>query len=364
MDLDDDTTLLLADLVAPTVRLTSEQKTSFLQSFKEIQAQEQTRPASEIDEFQVLVGDVKKALATVEKDRAVADIISDARTLENFWQKIMNDWALNFASGLAYSLLMALFPIIIAVGAGLGFVAGYENAHNLLANLSHIFPDVLANQNVLMPIMDRLQASDTSLSIFAIVLAIFSGSRLFIAIEDYFDIIYHTQARPMLKQNLMAISMLLIFMVLIPIMLLASSIGFGGFLGGLLASWLLFEAVYLIIPNQRISLKNSWLGALVAAFALQGYIALFPLYAGHFLGSYSGNIGFAIILLLFFYYFAVILLLGAEVNAFFAEEVRGTSTNIAGLVQEATLESDKRARIKLMLEKGRSELQEQSLPVH
>ncbi len=148
--------------------------------------------------------------------------------------------------------------------------------------------------------------------------------------------------------------MLLAFIVLIPVMLLASSVGLSGFLWGLIASWLLFEMIYLFIPNQRISLRNSWLGALIAAVALQVYVALFPLYVRHFLGSYTGTAGFAIILLLFFYYFAVILLLGAEVNAYFAEDIRGNATNIAGLVHQATLEADKQKMIEL--ERKKSEL--------
>lgn len=285
-------------------------------------------------------------------------ILRDARTFENFWLKCMNDWVLNFASGLAYSLLMAMFPIVIALAAVVGFISGNLNQqaqNDFIAHLNAIFPSSIGNQGqgVLDPalVLTLLRQNAGFLSILAVVLAIFSGSRLFVALEDYFDIIYHTPARSFWRQNLMAISMLLIFMVLIPIMVLTSSIGLGGFLGGLLASWLLFQAIYLIVPNQHISLRNSWLGAFVAALALQVYIALFPLYIGHFMSSYNGATGFAVILLLFFYYFAVILLLGAEVNAFYAEGVRGTPANIAGLVHQATLVSDQQELAELAQQK-------------
>jgi uncharacterized BrkB/YihY/UPF0761 family membrane protein len=97
----------------------------------------------------------------------------------------------------------------------------------------------------------------------------------------------------------------------------------------------------MIVPNQHISLRNSWRGTLAAALALQLYVAIFPLYIKKFLGSYTGNTGFAIILLLFFYYFAVILLIGAEVNAFYAENVRARPRNIAEMVHQATLDADK-----------------------
>lgn len=289
--------------------------------------------------------EVKDLFNVVESNEVFEEVLGDAKTFANFWQKFMNDWVLNFASGLAYSLLMAMFPMVIALAATIGFLGGDlapRAQQALIEHLNAIFPQIETNQDLLSPALTLLHKNAGFLSILAIALAIFSGSRLFISIEDYFDIIYHTRARSFLRQNLMAICMLLIFIPLIPIMLLASSIGIGGFLGGLLASWLLFEAIYMIVPNQHISLRNSWLGALVAAIALQIYVALFPFYVEHFLGSYTGNAGFAVILLLFFYYFAVILLAGAEVNAFYAEGVRGTPDNIAGLVQRATRLADRK----------------------
>ncbi|MGH2510697.1 MAG: YihY/virulence factor BrkB family protein, partial [Ktedonobacteraceae bacterium] len=285
-------------------------------------------------------------------------ILQDTRTFENFWLKCMNDWVFNFASALAYSLLMAMLPIVIALAAVVGFMAGnlsHQVQNNLIVQLNAIFPSIIGQQgqSILDPtlVLTLLRQNAGFLSILAIVLAIFNGSRLFVALEDYFDIIYHTPARSFWRQNLMAISMLLIFIILVPIMVLASSSGLGGFLGGLLASWLLFQAVFMIVPNQQISLRNSWLGALVAAIALQVYVAIFPLYVGHFMSSYSGATGFAVILLLFFYYFAVILLLGAEVNAFYSENVRGTPANIAMLVHQATLVSDQQELTELAQEK-------------
>lgn len=102
-------------------------------------------------------------------------------------------------------------------------------------------------------------------------------------------------------------------------------------------SWVLFEAIYTVVPNQHISFRNSWLGALVAAVLLQVYLTLFfPFYVTHFLGSYTGTAGFALILLFFFYYFAVILLLGAEINAFYAEGVHATPDNLVVMVHTMT----------------------------
>ena len=150
----------------------------------------------------------------------------------------------------------------------------------------------------------------------------------------------------------MAIGMMLVFIILVPIMVFASSIpalafsllhntpigqlsvlaSVTGILGGLISSFILFEVIFVVVPNLHISLRHGWLGALVAAAALQLYLALFPVYVAHSLGGPASAVGFGLILLVFFYYFGVILLLGAEINAFFLEGVRPIPDDLATFV--------------------------------
>ncbi len=286
--------------------------------------------------------DASSAIKKVGIEVEIEIVEAEARTFAGFWLKVLNDWVMNFASGLAYHLLTAMFPVVIVLLIIVGFISGNsDDQRALLGQLDRLFPNILGHQDVLAPALQLIRSDAGLLGLLALVVAIFNSTRLFVVIEDYFDVIYHTIGRPFWRQNLIAFVMLLIFIVLTPFMLFASSTGLRGLVSALVASWLLFEAIYLIIPNQNISLRNSWIGALIAAILLQVYVALFPFYVRHFLGSYTGNAGFAIILLLFFYYFAVILLLGAEINAYFIEDIRGTPTNIAGLVHRATLEADR-----------------------
>src|SRR5579863_5613815 len=62
--------------------------------------------------------DIKKVAKTAEKD---------VKPLQQFFTKFNNDWVMNFSSALAYNLLMAIFPIAIAVLAILGLVVGNLN---------------------------------------------------------------------------------------------------------------------------------------------------------------------------------------------------------------------------------------------
>lgn len=285
------------------------------------------------------------------------------RPLITFWTKFSNDWSFNLAAALAYNLLMSIFPIALALLAILGLVVGTLNHATyvqLTNTLSHNMPSFISTalQGTLAKQQHQLARQSTILAIVAIVLALYNGSRLFTLIEGCFGIIYRVRQRAFFRQNLMAFGMLLLFIILIPIMVAAATlpalavtifksvlgnfpgttvlVSIGGILGGLISSYLLFQAIYLIVPNQRISWKHSRRGAVTAAILLELFLILFPLYIAHFLTGYAASIGTVIILLIFFYYFAIILLLGAEVNAFFGEGITDPASDVVTLVKEAT----------------------------
>lgn len=274
------------------------------------------------------------------------------------------------AAALAYNLQMAIIPIAVATLAILGLVIGTLNAqayNQLEKQIFQAIPGITSAHNVLDAALLQLRKSAGLLGIIAIVFAIFNGSRLFILMESCFDIIYRLSQRVPLRQNLMAIGMLLLFIVLIPIMVAAAAVPafvlsflkatplgqipnigviftLGGILGGLVASWIFFQCVYIVVPNQHINVRRSWLGAVVAAVLLQIYLILFPLYASRFLNGYAGQALSLFILLIFFYYFAIILLLGAEVNAFFLEGLRTTPGDLVTLVHTTASKEPKPAQ--------------------
>ncbi len=284
------------------------------------------------------------------------------KSLLAFITKFNNDWVLSLASGLAFNLMVAIIPIIIAIVALAGFIYGGLNPsiqEELIQHIQQLFPPPIPSQEVVGLALDALNKDAGILSIIAIVTAIIGGSGLFVAMEGQFDIIYQIRTRGIVQQYIMALGMLLVFVILSPFMIFANSIptvvhtlvqttplgqisssGFGFVLltlfCGLLATWVLLEIIYLVVPNQHISFRDSWFGALLAAVAIQAYLQLFPFYATHFLSGYTGTVGFAIIFVFFFYFFAVILLGGAEVNAFYAQGKRALPDNLAVIVHGLT----------------------------
>ncbi len=315
---------------------------------------------------------MQTSLANQEKkdkpstDNKLQGVEKQIKSFPGFFSKFNNDWTMSFASGLAYNLMVAIVPIAVALIAALGYIIGSLSPETFVMVINHIqnvFPSTIASQNVLAPALTSLRSKAGILGLIALLTALFGGSRLFISLEAYFDIIYRTHTRTFIAQNIMAIGMIVVFILLTPVMILASSApafilslvqssvlsglpGASGFLhnsflvgavsliGSAAVAWILFEVIFMVVPNQRISFKNSWLGALVSAILLEIFLALFPFYITHFLGSYTGSVGFAIIFLLFFYYFAVILLLGAQVNAYFAEHISSLPNNIAVVLSD------------------------------
>ena len=281
-----------------------------------------------------------------------------------FISKFNYDWVLSLASGLAFNLMVAIIPFIIAILALAGFIFGGLNPsiqEQLIQQIQQIFPPPIPSQEVVGLALNTLNQDAGALGIIAIVMAIIGGSGLFVAMEGQLDIIYQIRTRDIIQQYIMALGMLLVFVILAPLMLFANSIptvvrsfvqktplgqsqiassGIGfdvlTILCGLLASWILIEIMYLVVPNQHISFRESWFGAFLAAIATQAYLQLFPFYATHFLGGYTGTVGFAIIFIFFFYFFAIILLGGAEVNAFYAQGKRALPDNMAVIVHNIT----------------------------
>jgi len=305
----------------------------------------------------------EKSAEHVKKVQIVKKVQEKLAPMQEFFTKFGNDWSMTFGGALAYSLLTAIVPIVIAMISILGFALGPRQIHDILQTTIKILPALSSQQDIIQRNLNQLSSQASFLALIAILLALFGGSRLFIGLEGFLDIVYRVRPRTFIPQNIMAIMMMLLFIILIPIMFFAATLPsfilqfvytvptlkmlpfifviinnpvttyLTGALGGLLAAFIFFITIYIIVPNQRISLCNSWLGALVSAITLQLFISIvFPFYTTRFMGNYAGQAGFAVILLVFFYYFAVILILGAEINAFFLEKVRPLPNDLATFV--------------------------------
>lgn len=282
---------------------------------------------------------------------------------QGFLRKITNDWTMQSAGALAYSVIGAVTPTTIAIiaigGLTLGTLAP-DAQRMLVENLANVFSPGNLSKEILRLALATLTRNAGPLTVLAIPAAVFGGSRLFTTLEGCFAITYRTYPRGLIAQNVMALAMTLLFVALAPLLIFASSLpalllslaaqtsrisliawwphillGAIGIVTSIALTWVLFEVTFLVVPNRPMSFKHSWPGALLSAVLLQLFLAVFPLYLTHWMGSTPGVAGFAVILLVFFYYVAVILLLGAEFNAYVVEHIQPLPQDLAAVLHDS-----------------------------
>jgi len=274
--------------------------------------------------------------------------------LRDFWTKLNNDWVLYLASLLAYNVLFSILPIGLVLVALTSVALDAVSADALAQFVANAIPGDVGQQ-ALQAVRATLEKNVGPVLIVGVLSAIFFGSRLFIVIENCFGIIYRLPSRRFLPQNIMAIVMLLLYIVLVPVVFVTSTFSAAlarllipgadatgdlllrllGIATAFVIASVLFAAVYMVVPNERVRFAKAWKGTLAAAALLVLYQQIFPLYQSLFLQSTNlGSIlGLAAVIVIFFYYIAFILLLGAEVNSW-AEGQRATLEDLPTLLYD------------------------------
>lgn len=298
------------------------------------------------------------ARGTSQKDGAgpLKAVKPELNTLGGFWSKITNDAIFNLSAMLAYTLLMSAFPILLVILAIGGLLLSTVSPNGQASLESSIGGALPGGSALFVNVQHNLTHSAGLLLIVGIVLAIVTGSGLFLTMEWTFGIVFRLRGRNPIRQRLMSIGMLLLYAVLIPIVLLASilpaTIVRATSAGGnspiynffvqaigdafsVLVAAILLGVMYVVVPNRPVQLREVWKGTLVGAVLLVLYETLFPIYVSDFLKpqNYGSTAGFAVVILIFFYYLAFIIVLGAEINSW-ASGQRQTSGDIVSILHE------------------------------
>ena len=282
-----------------------------------------------------------------------------------FMTKLSNDWVHQMASMLAYTFLTSIFPLLLVLFAIVGFVIGTISPASQLSlqnTIAAALPSGIGRQ-VVVGALANLHRSAGVILIVGVLSAAFSGSRLFVTMENCTGIIFRLRARKPIPQNIMALGMTLLYVILIPIMFslslipsqLLKLVGFlpgpghtilAQILGvafGWLAAIFLFGAIYIVVPNRPVQMREVWKGTLIASGLLVVYELLFPLYTALLLrpSNYGSVAGFALVVLVFFYYLAFILLLGMEINSW-ASGQRQTAGDLQTVLHEVQVHNTTR----------------------
>jgi membrane protein len=258
-----------------------------------------------------------------------------------FVQKFANDWSMNLASMMAYSLITAIFPILLTILSIVGLVLhAFLDRHidDLARALTSTFPGRLHSVINLPDLLRGLVQITGPLAVVSLGALLWLGSNLFANVENAFSIIFRVRGRDLLRQRIMAIGMVLVLTLLLPISLGAASfitagseavravlpteVGLVPHIVGPLTSlvllWLLFLLIYIVVPNFTVRFRDAWRGAVAAALLFDIFQILFPLYFKVFL---QGNIRYGavaatvLVVIGWLWIFALITVVGAQINA-------------------------------------------------
>jgi len=261
--------------------------------------------------------------------------------IKNFVFKFANDWSMNLASMIAYNLITAIFPILLAVLSLVGLVlrvTAYGHVQDVADAIGRVFPREIRTSIDITSLLKSLIEGTGLFAIASLIGLLWLGSNLFSNMENAFSIIFRIRGRDLVPQRVMAIGMVLILAVLLPLSLGAASLvtvgsdnfrhlvpkGVGvvlsyvGPLTSLGVLWLLFLVIYMVVPNFEVRFRHAWPGALVAAILFGLLELLFPFYLNVFLSPntrYGAAAASLLVVIIWLWFFAVITVVGAQINA-------------------------------------------------
>ncbi|HKP76741.1 MAG TPA: YihY/virulence factor BrkB family protein [Longimicrobiaceae bacterium] len=260
---------------------------------------------------------------------------ADRPLWKRVWARLRAGQVQAHAPRIAYFFFLSLPPLLMAAFALAGIFGGDRTADWLTTSLRARLP-AEAGELVNGFVTEVVHRSHPGLLSVGLLLALWSGSSVIIALEDGLNAIHDvTCARGLVKRRAVALATLLavgvLFLAGSAVLLAGPAIAKGFGLGAVwsVVQWPLgfalvvgaFWTVYRVLPN--VERRGPLLMASVAATALWVLATLaFRVYAAHF-GSYSKTYGVLagiIVLLLWMQYTAMTILIGAT----FAAEMQRT----------------------------------------
>jgi len=245
----------------------------------------------------------------------------------------------NQAILIAWNYLTSVFPIALALAAigGLVLNAAGFTPQTFAEQLGALLPGDLGTRQALIEGINSLQQQTGLFALLALVGFIWTGSGLFGAMDTVFSIVFETPGRSFVRQKLMALLMMALFVVLallavgssallplldqLPGMPVSLTRGNAGFVLqaviGVLAGFVLFFAIYMVVPNRRQRLGSVFAAALFGGVAFELLTLLWPVYIrlNRGINRFGSQFAFLFLLLAFFYFLGLITVIGADIAA-------------------------------------------------
>ncbi|MGA9774348.1 MAG: YihY/virulence factor BrkB family protein [Candidatus Dormiibacterota bacterium] len=237
----------------------------------------------------------------------------------------------NQATLVAWNLLFSVFPITLLAVTVAGQIFQDPAAGREVAKaVASILPS--GNGKAVLAALDSFHRDSGWLAIVGVVGLVWSGTSLFSAMDTAFAGLAEGHTRGFLAQKLTAAGMIVIFTVLAVPVVLSSSLlaalesvaGMPTFLhagavavaaqvtAAVVVGWLLFTAIYALVPAQRRPLRAVAKGSLAAGLLFEGLSLLFPVYfhLAHGFSSYGETFALFFLILTYVFLLAQVTVLG------------------------------------------------------
>ena len=251
------------------------------------------------------------------------------------YRKFSADNVTGMSAGIAYYALFSLFPLVLGAIALFGVVVrSPELQDRVISSLADNLP---VSRDVVSSNVRGLVSARGQLGVVAILGLLWSGTAVFSALRRALDTVWSVSGRrPFLKQKLMdlgilaGVGLLLVFSVALTALLylfvriVDKAPGIAPYSAYLkiplsllppLFNFSIFATVYRYVPYARVSWREVWPGALVAALLVEGGKHLFVWYVAN-QANYArvyGSVATVVALMFWVYLSTVVLLLGAEI---------------------------------------------------
>jgi YihY family inner membrane protein len=240
---------------------------------------------------------------------------------------------------IAWNLVLAVFPIALALAAIGGFVLRLTGVSpdTIARQVVAVFPTDTGAQDAALRGIDALTKRTAIFAGLAIMGFAWTASGLFGAMDEAFAVVFDTKPRPFARQKLMALAMMGLFALMallsvgtsallplladVPGLPISLTRGWAGtavqVTVGMASGFVLFFVIYFVVPNRRMRAARVWPGALFAGVALELLSQLFPIYIelNPGINQFGRSFALLFVLLTFAYLLGVITMLGAYLIA-------------------------------------------------
>lgn len=279
-----------------------------------------------------------------------------------FLDRINGDHVGAYAAQAAYFLILSFIPFLLFLTTLIQYT---PLTYNMLSDaIKGFVPQNL--QSVVLGILGDVYARNSALVPISAIAALWSAGKGVQSLTNGLNAIYHVkETRNWLITRMYAVFYTLVFMVALIASLLLLVLGnwiqamlaeyvpfLGKIVGRIIGArtflvfamlFLIFLAMYRVLPNRKATFKSQVPGAIITAVAWSAFSYGFSIYFQFFPGFSNtyGNLTALIMVMLWIYICMNLMLYGAEINAYFEKQFRMAQRSVREMLSREREEGER-----------------------